>query len=101
MRTRIIARGFDLKMSGGGSALWNVHDVLKGEHPVKIRGALGPGREDAREVVVLSRAFTWDGDEFCYEVVPRRMLRCNLVCDVGGDAGADGGGEKLADGGWR
>lgn len=72
---RIIVHGDDLIMSGARSGHGTVHDMLKEKDIVKMRGLLGPGREDAREVVVLSRVFVCDGGDFRCEADPPTQNR--------------------------
>ena len=70
---RIIVHGDDFIIEGPELELWKVHDVLKAKYIVKMRGVLGPGKKDAKEVVVLNRVLAWDGDEFRYEADPRHV----------------------------
>lgn len=58
-------------MSGGEGELWKANDALATMYIVKMRRLLGPRKSDAKEVVVLNRVLTWDGDEVRYEAYPR------------------------------
>ena len=72
-KVRVVVHGDDFILEGEERELWRVHDELKKKYIVKMRGVLGPGKEDAKEVVVLNRVLAWDGCDFSYEADPRHV----------------------------
>ena len=72
-KIRIVVHGDDFIIEGEERDLWYVHDALKAKYLLKMRGILGPGENDQKEVVVLNRILRWQDGVFQYEADPRHV----------------------------
>ena len=64
---RIVVNGDDFVVTGGPKELEFVKRVFCEKYPVKVRGVMGPGPEDAKEATILNRIVRWEDGEVSFE----------------------------------
>ena len=91
----VIVHGDDLIMVGDETALDWIRSSIQGWFEVKLRGRLGLGSEEAKEVEILGRRVRWSEEGIEVEVDPR--LRRKLMEYFGFEDGRTMGAKNADD----
>ena len=69
-RLRCVVHGDDFTFLGWQEDLFRIRDAMKSFYELKVRGILGEGTGDCREIVILNRRLTWSPEGPTYEADP-------------------------------
>ena len=59
--------GDDFTFAGTESALWKIEAKMHEWYDVKVRGNLGSGKRDVREIEILGKSLAWTEEGLEYE----------------------------------
>ena len=80
----VSVHGDDFTAAGPKIDLDWYEDEIKKNYEVTIQPRLGPGEQDAKEVVVLNRIIKWNEHGLTYEADPRQAEKLLMECNMEG-----------------
>ena len=70
---RCVVHRDDFTFAGRDEELSKCTTMMSNEYDIKVRGKLGPDKDDDKAVTILNRYVTWTKDGIIYEADPRHV----------------------------
>ena len=70
---RCVVHGDDFTFAGEEEELRKCTEMMKAEYEVKVRGLLGPDKDDDKSITILNRCVEWTPQGIRYEADPRHV----------------------------
>ena len=72
-KVRCVVHGDDFTFLESDEELDFCIQIMQGQYDVKVRGMLGPDRNDDKTMTILNRCLEWEADGIHYEADPRHV----------------------------
>ena len=86
--TRLVVHGDDFTFLGYPQELEKIREKMQGWYEIKMRGVVGDGIQDMKQMLILNRTIVWDGNKIIYKADPKHSK--TIIEEMGLRVGSKG-----------